>query len=445
MDTLVRDVSTAVPLMAKLALQHMNLPKNALRRFPVPMVSRSMQLDSELIESCFFNICKEQLLGAFIVDGGESGLTEYSNIDTTVTTGNFGLSSLLSLISSISSRIRALFVEKLPLWRAHYQDDILLALRLVLFKMTFWDHNAFMGDRMHNLVYQRSNGGWGSVTIALNPDRIAGKDGLGSTALLVNTASKPGRYQKLLFGIILYILPYLLEKLRQYALTVRITNVSQTTEQNGIARKLKYAETAEKIINVLNLANLIIFFTQGKYRSLADRICRLRLAHGHMKMTRFINLELMNQTILANGWFEFVSFLSSLMRLHSVVRTAMEASRSAIGISASYIGLDSIFGTSNESNSYQREDIPRPSFERSGSDRCTICRGCPVSVPRVSRCGHLFCYFCIASLVRTERTEPFCSDDDNIKSTQSHNAYKCPACHAPITEFAPLPRENLNI
>ena len=174
----------------------------------------------------------------------------------------------------------------------HLKDDwsaeISLALKAVLFKLTIWDHDATYGAALQNLKY----------TDARNDGPV-----------LVS----PSKTQKSLYGLITVLGQYawtrwedwLVEKDDGYAeLSPRIKRFSRITSF------LSSTHSAAACISFL------VFLLNGRYRTLLDRILRMRLAPPTSQISREVSFEYLNRQLVWHAFTEFLLFVLPLIGIN---------------------------------------------------------------------------------------------------------------------------------
>ncbi|KAL8646196.1 MAG: hypothetical protein Q9226_006971 [Calogaya cf. arnoldii] len=210
--------------------------------------------------------------------------------------------------------------EALKYFGSHLQDEwsseVLLALRAVLFKLSIWDHNASYGAALQNLQYTDA--------------RQAGP-----------LPSTPTRWQKAMYGALSVGGRYGWDKWN-----VWLADREGNYEQVGI--KCSYAElanpskpsssiqTLSRISSTISTAHsvaafssFIVFLINGRYRTLLDRILRLRLASPANHLSRQVSFEYLNRQLVWHAFTEFLLFLLPLVGITRWRRWLLKAWRKA--------------------------------------------------------------------------------------------------------------------
>jgi peroxin-2 len=151
---------------------------------------------------------------------------------------------------------------------------------------------------------------------------------------------------------------------------------------------------AELLFQIASVANLVAFLVFGKYvslslslcvcvcdcfqplsrhryRSVGERLLRMRLVYARPAMLRQVSFEYMNRQLVWAGFTEFLLFLMPLInldRIRSVVRRRF-------GLGAGAAVAPNVAG------------------------QCAVCGALPAQTPSVGACGHSFCYYCAAARI----------------------------------------------
>ncbi|KAL8669755.1 MAG: hypothetical protein Q9168_005670 [Polycauliona sp. 1 TL-2023] len=179
--------------------------------------------------------------------------------------------------------------EALKYFGSHLRDEwsseILLALRAVLFKLSIWDHNASYGSALQNLQYTDA--------------RQAGP-----------LLSNPTRWQKVCYGALSVGGRYAWEKWGLW-LADQEGNYDQPAPRiQTLSRISSAASTAH---SVTAFSSFIVFLINGRYRTLLDRILRLRLASPGNHLSRQVSFEYLNRQLVWHAFTEFLLFLLPLV------------------------------------------------------------------------------------------------------------------------------------
>jgi peroxin-2 len=170
-----------------------------------------------------------------------------------------------------------------------YASEILLFLRAILFKLTIWDHNASYGASLQGLRYTNAR----DTSLARPP---------------------PTRWQKTIYGIITVFGRYGWSKWEDY-----LVDHADEIDYEPSSRLHK----AERLTSLLSTAHsvtalfsFLVFLIDGKYRTLLDRILRLRLVPTSHATSREVSFEYLNRQLVWHAFTEFLLFLLPLVGIH---------------------------------------------------------------------------------------------------------------------------------
>lgn len=179
--------------------------------------------------------------------------------------------------------------EGLKYFGAHLQDDwseeILLVLRAALFKLSIWDNNASYGATLQNLRYADAR-----KPIALQ--------------------SNPTRAQKSLYGLLTVFGRYAWDKWETWLIDQEGGYVAPSPTIQRLSRLTSYLSATHSIAGFLSF---LIFLVNGRYRTLTDRILRLRLVSPSNQISREVSFEYLNRQLVWHAFTEFLLFLLPLV------------------------------------------------------------------------------------------------------------------------------------
>lgn len=134
-------------------------------------------------------------------------------------------------------------------------------------------------------------------------------------------------------------------------------------------------------VNLLSLLNFTLFLLRGHYPTLLDRLLGLQLAPTKPQTLRTLSYGFMNQEILWHGFSEFVFFVLPRLNLFAV-RNWLR--RVAMSLSATPVTVPADFS------------------------RCAFCEH-PPTLPQLSACGHVYCYYCLRANCMADSSFPCCA------------------------------------
>ncbi|EXJ89857.1 hypothetical protein A1O3_02924 [Capronia epimyces CBS 606.96] len=174
----------------------------------------------------------------------------------------------------------------------HLQDDwsqeILLALRAALFKLSIWDNDASYGATLQNLRYTDAR-----------------KPGI--------ALPKPTRWQKGLYGLITIFGRYGWDKWQDWLIDQERDYTSPSERTQGLIRITSLISTTHSIAA---FCSFLVFLVNGRYRTLTDRLLRLRLAPPSNQVSREVSFEYLNRQLVWHAFTEFLLFLLPLVGIN---------------------------------------------------------------------------------------------------------------------------------
>lgn len=158
----------------------------------------------------------------------------------------------------------------------------------------------------------------------------------------------------------------------------------------------------EKLMKIVSLLNFIIFLLNGRYRSLTDRICRMKLHYAHKLMYRQVSFDFMNRDLIWDGFAEFILFLLPILNLRWIVKKSQDI----IG-SISTIFQKKNLNTQEERKIESLEDL---------NSNCSFCNSKITTPYLIKPCKHVYCYYCLMKLVSQDSTTSCSLCGNKIKS-----------------------------
>jgi peroxin-2 len=167
-----------------------------------------------------------------------------------------------------------------------YTPEILLALRLILFKLSIWNNNASYGAHLQGLRYTDAR--------SSRPDR-----------------PPPKPWQKAAYGIITIGGRYAWTKWEDYLLA---SSEDYTRPQsNTLKLASRITENLANFHDIASLTSFLVFLVNGRYRTLTDRLLRLRLTPTSHSTSREVSFEYLNRQLVWHAFTEFLLFLLPLV------------------------------------------------------------------------------------------------------------------------------------
>ncbi|OQV11190.1 Pex2 / Pex12 amino terminal domain-containing protein [Cladophialophora immunda] len=172
---------------------------------------------------------------------------------------------------------------------AHLQDDwsqeILLALRAILFKLSIWDNDASYGAALQNLRYVDA--------------RKSGLD-----------LPKPTRWQKSLYGLLTVFGRYGWDKWEDWLID---QERGYTAPSETVQRLMRFTSFVSTTHSIAAFCSFLVFLVNGRYRTLTDRLLRLRLMSPSNQVSREVSFEYLNRQLVWHAFTEFLLFLLPLV------------------------------------------------------------------------------------------------------------------------------------
>lgn len=179
--------------------------------------------------------------------------------------------------------------EGLKYFGTHIRDDwsseILLALRAILFKLSIWDHNASYGAVLQDLQYTDARHS-GPLAIA------------------------PSKLQKACYGLVTVGGRYGWTKWEEWLSDQDGGYEMPSRNVQLLSRISAFASTTH---SVAAFASFLVFLVNGRYRTLLDRVLRIRLAPPSTQTRRDVSFEYLNRQLVWHAFTEFLLFLLPLV------------------------------------------------------------------------------------------------------------------------------------
>lgn len=174
----------------------------------------------------------------------------------------------------------------------HLKDDwsaeIMLALRAVLFKLTVWDHDATYGAALQNLKYTDAR-----------------REG--------PVPASPTKIQKSVLGLFNVFGKYAWDKWEDW-LVDQDDGYNETSPQ--IKRLSRLTSSLSTIHSTAAFASFLVFLFNGRYRTILDRVLRMRLAPPTSHVSREVSFEYLNRQLVWHAFTEFLLFVLPLIGIN---------------------------------------------------------------------------------------------------------------------------------
>ncbi|KAL4985567.1 Pex12 amino terminal region-domain-containing protein [Aspergillus falconensis] len=172
-----------------------------------------------------------------------------------------------------------------PHLRDDWSHEIQLVLRAILFKLSIWDHDASYGAALQSLKYvdSRSRG---------------------------PIHSAPTKIQKSLYGLLTVGGRYAWDKWENWLIAQEGGYEEPSPEVRSLSRITNFISTTHSFAAFFSF---LIFLVNGRYRTLIDRLLRMRLTPPSAQASREVSFEYLNRQLVWHAFTEFLLFLLPLV------------------------------------------------------------------------------------------------------------------------------------
>jgi peroxin-2 len=280
-----------------------------------------------------------------------------------------------------------------------YSAEILLALRVALWKLSIWNNNASYGAHLQGLRYSDA--------------RASGLD-----------RPPPKPWQKVAYGAVTIGGRYCWSKWESYLVSASDDFAAPSSARVEVLSRL--TEQISNLHDVASLASFLVFLVNGRYRTLTDRLLRLRLTPTSHSTSREVSFEYLNRQLV---WHAFTEFLLFLLPLVGISRWRRILARSLRRLTAAFWALLGRSPTPSDND---------PDAEKNGElgflpeRTCAICyrdqnpttsseadvltasaggggvigsAATDITNPYAADCGCVYCFACIAQRIANEEGE----------------------------------------
>ena len=271
-----------------------------------------------------------------------------------------------------------------------WEAEISLALRAVLFKLTIWDHDATYGAALQNLRYTDAR-----------------RDG---PALV-----PPSRWQKSLYGLVTVGGRYLWSKWEDWLL-------EQDDGFEGpsprVQRLSRWTSTLSTMHASAAFASFLVFLLHGRYRTLLDRLLRMRLAPPTSQVSREVSFEYLNRQLVWHAFTEFLLFVLPLVGINRwrrwLARTwrrtkkIMSTSKGAEGAAEEKTGEFSFLPERTCAICYQDQNSAKSESDLMAAASSGMAGSAQTDITNPYEaipCGCTYCFVCLATRIEREEGE----------------------------------------
>ena len=155
--------------------------------------------------------------------------------------------------------------------------------------------------------------------------------------------------------------------------------ISKIPHLSPLQRLLDYTVATVK---ALSLLNFVLFLISGHYPSLKERLLRLRMVPTSPQFIQQVSHTYLTREILWHGFSEFVFFILPHLNLFSLWNWLRKAGKIKTA---------------------------------SDNKLCAFCKDLP-TLPHLSSCGHLYCYYCLQANLQADSSYPCCVCNEVVHS-----------------------------
>ncbi|KAJ5179518.1 hypothetical protein N7492_002728 [Penicillium capsulatum] len=189
-----------------------------------------------------------------------------------------------------------------PQAREDWSHEILFALRAILFKLSIWDHNASYGAALQGLRYTDS--------------RSKGP-----------VHSAPTKWQKTMYGLLTVGGRYAWDKWEGWLIGQEGGYEEPSPDLRLLSRLTDLVSTSHSIAAFVSF---LVFLVNGRYRTLIDRVLRIRLTPPSAQASREVSFEYLNRQLVWHAFTEFLLFLLPLVGISRWRRWVSRAWRKTV-------------------------------------------------------------------------------------------------------------------
>ncbi|CAK7568728.1 MAG: peroxisome assembly protein (Peroxin-2) [Sporothrix epigloea] len=199
-----------------------------------------------------------------------------------------------------------------------WQPEVMLLLRAALFKLSVWDHDATYGAALQNLRYADARG---STT-----------RGKAAAAVL----APPSKWQKTAYGLVTVGGRYAWTKWQDWlrdhneedpysdegveqrdrAGGSRFFFLPLSLSSRAVQRFARITSIASDVYAGAALVSFLVFLRYGCYRTVLDRVLRMRLVPPTSHFSHEVSFEYLNRQLVWHAFTEFLLFLLPLVGIH---------------------------------------------------------------------------------------------------------------------------------
>ncbi|KAJ3854219.1 peroxisomal biogenesis factor 2 [Lentinula lateritia] len=273
-----------------------------------------------------------------------------------------------------------------------FDAEIHLLVQLTLYRLSVWNMGASYGAKLQGLRYFHPT----------SDGRKRAPSGLPRQLLLMH-------------GALAIIVPYLHNRLRAYGLSRAWPDAPSSDRRR---KSWDFLVTLESSYALLGLTNFVVFLWNGQYRTVTDRLFKLRLIPARRLVQRDVSYEFMNRQMVWHAFTEFLLFFLPLINTRKIQRRFHRLSTSILSslalkpkataaskIRGKYWSLaesECAICTENASFSLNMTEVSMTFsnvtqlFSSEGAQEHEATPTHSINTPYITDCQHTYCYHCIA-------------------------------------------------
>ncbi|KAK6344608.1 peroxisome assembly protein (Peroxin-2) [Orbilia javanica] len=278
-----------------------------------------------------------------------------------------------------------------PAVKEHYETEFVALLRLILFKFTIWDNNATYGAALQNLAFAdaRRNGA-------------------------IDTP--PSATQKTLYGLVTVLGRYIYDKVDSHL--IHTSSMGLDFDESPFYRNLSKAmSNLTTVHSVASFVSLLTFLSNGRYRTLLDRVLCMKLVTPTRHVRREVSFEYLNRQLVWHAFTEFLLFILPIVGISRWRRWLGKLWRKAVVLIRKSRGGDEEEVAPNSNNGVlgflpertcaicYSESSPEDVLNNPGGGGGAAGSNDVTNPYEAVECGHVYCYVCIASKIELEEGE----------------------------------------
>jgi len=207
-------------------------------------------------------------------------------------------------------------------------------------------------------------------------------------------------------------------------------------------RAYNLARRCEHAYQLASLINFIAFLRSGHYRSLLERVLRIRVVYARPTLARVVSFEFMNQQIAWTALSDFMLFLLPIIPFGAMIRgVARMATALGMGDSAPSAASPAS-AVAAAPNGGENASDAAASLRAALAAGCPCCGLSPACQPYIcAPCRHVFCYYCLSGerlAARRDALQTAGARGGAQVGVAAAAEFKCPACQQIVTSQAPL-------